>query len=210
MSKNYFFSFYATVVLKAEIMFINPILATNINTPQTKITFRGSWAGKLARGISKDVFQRSSNSVIPPAPIISTTKDVQKLLKQPYYKITKKFLDSLSDESYNMCIGYCADDVDLYATSEAIAVYSEVIFRGAQKMMGDKPFKVIGIGQSPDSIVEYLKFKDIDTAIMPISYLLFATKSALINISKSKKIKKYLDYVKVFGFDINKMNPDTT
>ncbi|MCR4880405.1 MAG: hypothetical protein K6A44_00415 [bacterium] len=191
-------------------MYINPIIAPCANASRIQPTFGGFFWRKLGRLFSGDIFERSSTLAIPKPPNISSVADVQDLLGEPYYKITKRFLDSLSKKSYNTCIKHTSDNLELYRTGQEIAMYSEYIQDGIKNMLGNKKYMLIGIGQSPASILEYLKFKDVDTAIMPISSLKSGNYNELDEISKSIKFDTYLNYVKRFGFDIKNMNQDTT
>lgn len=93
-------------------------------------------------------------------------------------------------------------------TSE-ISSYGEIILKSLRRLFSDKRMKVIGIGQSPASVIEYLSLKGIDTAMCPASEL---TKwdDTVKKLCFSKQAETYFQYLKNFGLDVDAIDSRKT
>lgn len=128
--------------------------------------------------------------------------------KKVFEEINEKYLKSkvkIPDETIERL-----DKIrKIYDYEEKISRYSEIILASLRRLFSDKRMKVIGIGQSPAPVVEYLSLKGIDTAICPISEL-GAKETNIEKTCKSRDKERYIQYLKEFGFNINEIDTKKT
>ena len=97
----------------------------------------------------------------------------------------------------------------LFEDTSEISSYGEIILKSLRRLFSDKRMKVIGIGQSPASVIEYLSLKGIDTAMCPISDLSQA-ECQVKKLAGSRRAEKYFQYLKNFGLNVDAIDTGKT
>ena len=110
----------------------------------------------------------------------------------------------------NVCEYKLAEKIDgFFEDVSEVSAYGKIILAALKKMFHDKNLKVIGVGQSPATIVEYLSLRGIDTALCPASALT-RFDEAIKKMRFSKEADTYAKYLKNFGLDVDAIDMQKT
>lgn len=166
------------------------------------------------KGCKKDTFQKSKTEKFD-------EKKLTEMLSNPSFIVDRKFMEKLSSEEYNFCLNFAKAPEEIFSSLPVenqaavleedvrdIAKYSEGFYKGLERIaknnkMDVKDIMVVGIGQSPSSVIKAMDFKGLKTGYCPISALrLFRLPAEYVN---EETIEKGFSHWRNHGFDLESL-----